>query len=398
VVVRRRADAFADRLATGAHHGDPVLAHGLHGLAALTAASPPPALDPASRAAQRRHLVAVAAARPLAAPGRPDGSRRRGPAPRASAGRRAATALTALGATTLAVSGAGVATSRSVPGDALYGAKRAAERLQLDLAGSSVDRGLEHLRLARTRLGEVRTLLARGEGPPAPGTAVAMRVETALQAMDADTSTGAALITSAARAQREPAPLTELAGFATRQQAGLRAALPLLPRTAQAPAHVSLALLAEVHARAATLLAETPVVGPATSPADPGSAVSGPAASAPAGPAPVPSTPVPLPAAAPSSGPATAPSGEPASTSTAVPRPGDTGPASPAPSTAAPTPAPATSTQPLGGPPAGPPSPTPPAGASSTGSAPPSAGPAQATDPAGDPLVTGSSLFARRLQ
>jgi hypothetical protein len=65
-------------------------------------------------------------------------------------------------AAAVAITGVGVNTSRSLPGDALYGLKRAAERWQVGLAGghaAEADALLEH---AQTRLDEIRDLLANG--------------------------------------------------------------------------------------------------------------------------------------------------------------------------------------------------------------------------------------------
>jgi hypothetical protein len=300
--------------------------------------------DPAFRAATRDRLVAMAAVRsPQPPPTRPRrllaarAGRPAGPwRTRLTAGLAgAALTVTALGALVALATGAG-------PGDVLYGVKRGTEQSQLALAGD--DRGLTLLEFATTRLAEIDAL--DGAGP-------ADVVVTLLDTMDVQTAEGAALLATSAVTTSDAAPLDELAGWATDQDAGLAALRPELPAGSSGAAQESTDLLAAVTARTAGLrVALACPDGPATAGAD----VLGPV------PAPCP-TDVGTP---PPADPAPAPAPAPASPSPSA-APG--APASPAP--AAPAPAPAVPEEPAG---TGVPGPATPPG----GAAPPSAEPTAA--------------------
>ncbi len=141
----------------------------------------------------------------------------------------------------MAVSGISAASENAAPGDALYGVKRQTERAQLAMAGSDVTRGQLSLDFARTRLTEAAALGDTGD------------LAGVLDDMDADTRKGVALLTGAAVARRDAAPLTTVDGFVTGQQ---RTLTPMLDRVGPAErerALKSMVLLEDVHQRTVEL-------------------------------------------------------------------------------------------------------------------------------------------------
>lgn len=307
-------------------------------------------------------------------------------------------------AATTVVSGVAIAAERALPGDTLYGVKRAAEGVQLQLTGDDTEAGLLHLQFAATRLQEVRRLVQEAGEDAANG-----RVRGALRAMDAETTAGAGLLTRAylarpalaasASESASPSPLSRLVAFTRDQERTLTTVLQALPAPAAAS---SLAVLRQVQTRTTALLASPtpgallPAVQPV--PALP-AAPSGRPTWMPGQPTPVASTPrSATPPSTSSSATGTAPV-----TATATGRPGGAPAASPtatgeptpsqAPSTPTSTarPGPAEQATPTAGAAASPasPAPTSPAPASPASPAPTSAGAAPA-DPPADSL-TGSA-------
>lgn len=235
--------------------------------------------DPDFRAALRARVVAVA----TVAPHQQAVARAATRARRMDLRLRFARVGIAGVAASVAVTGMSVATSRSLPGDPLYGAKRAAESFQLAFAGSDLDRGLLHLELARTRLGEVKALIARDDGAlpselaapyPLSGTGLpqglsahtARLVASTLAAMDHETRVGAQLVTTAYLRQRKAAPIAKLQTFVADQAAGLTAVLPAIPSSARPQADASLQLLNAVNVQANQLLENAPPVVPLPAP------------------------------------------------------------------------------------------------------------------------------------
>jgi hypothetical protein len=98
-------------------------------------------------------------------------------------------------AAAIAVTGVGVGASRSLPGDALYGLKRAVEGLQVGASGGAVGEAGALVEHARTRLDEVRALVARGD---LTGAALA-RVESALRALESELRSALDRLLAAAR-------------------------------------------------------------------------------------------------------------------------------------------------------------------------------------------------------
>ena len=164
----RKAEEFEQALGGERRGVDPTVAAMVAVAGALAALPQRPA--PAFRESLRATLMAEAAQ--LAAAAIPAASIPAAAVPAAAA----ATPLQALAkvlakpamqmatgglAATIAVAGVGVGADRSVPGDPLYGLKRAVERLQDDLAGGAVGQAESVLEHAGTRVDELLTLVER---------------------------------------------------------------------------------------------------------------------------------------------------------------------------------------------------------------------------------------------
>jgi hypothetical protein len=248
----RRAEKFADLLECDARTDDPDLAP----LVALgTALRSIPALDspaPEFRTALRQRLVAVATVQGVGETASVS-TRVRESAGAWRVQRRAA--LVAGGAATVtAIAGVSVGASRSLPGDAFYGLKKASESVQLAAAQGDEAKGNKHLEFARARLSEVRALAGRGEALPmiVPGEPLAAALPQSsnsgtmtdtLRAMDSETRAGAEDLFLAYQHSGSTEPLTTLHAFTQKQYAELMAMLPTLPGDVQPPAKRSLALL-----------------------------------------------------------------------------------------------------------------------------------------------------------
>jgi hypothetical protein len=79
--------------------------------------------------------------------------------------RAGAVALLAGAVLLLGAGGAVAASSNALPGDALYGVKRAVERISLAMHRDPVGRAALHLQLAKTRLDEIQALIDAGRDP-----------------------------------------------------------------------------------------------------------------------------------------------------------------------------------------------------------------------------------------
>jgi hypothetical protein len=144
----------------------------------------------------------------------------------------------------MAVSGISAASENASPGDALYGVKRSTERAQLAMAGSDDTRGQLSLDFARIRLTEATAM--RGDDPAFGGV---------LNDMDADTKKGVRLLTGSAVNRSQPAPLTTVDGFVTRQRRTIEPVLEKLSPANKERALESVALLDDVHKRTESLRA-----------------------------------------------------------------------------------------------------------------------------------------------
>jgi hypothetical protein len=139
---------------------------------------------------------------------------------------------------TLAVSGMSAASGDAVPGDALYGMKRSAERAQLALAGSQVSRGQLYLNFAKTRMNEAAAL--HGDAPGLAGV---------LDDMDNETRQGMKLLTTAAVDRRDPAALDVINAFTSDQRRTMLGMLGALTGNARGRMLTSLGLLDDVQRR-----------------------------------------------------------------------------------------------------------------------------------------------------
>ncbi len=225
---------------------------------------------PEFRDALRTRLLAVAAVQDPTATGA-EPARHRIPAvtppgrsfPRLASVTAAAVALVVTGAGTVA------AAERSLPGQPLYGTKRALETWQVRAASGPLDRGLTHLGLAETRLAEVRALAERGPRtaggfslparsspvePAAAGGSDGLITRT-LSDMDHETRAGGSLVERAVRATGDPQPLVQLQQWTDSQSDRLRDVVPALRAPERERAQASLSLVAGLDSGAAALLA-----------------------------------------------------------------------------------------------------------------------------------------------
>lgn len=152
--------------------------------------------------------------------------------------RARAAVVIGLAAGTLAVSGMSAASGDAIPGDALYGMKRSAERAQLALASSQVSRGQLYLEFARTRMNEAAAL--HGEAPGLPGV---------LDDMDNETRQGVRLLTTAAVDRHDPAELDVISAFTADQRRTMTGMLAALSGNARSRTLTSLKLLDDTQQR-----------------------------------------------------------------------------------------------------------------------------------------------------
>jgi len=211
---RRRADEFAELLDAGR----PATGHELESVVSLartlrTPAATPPMPSSDFSAALRSRLVQEAAARPAASLQVPLQRAPQVAEPRPRRIRQAVAAATAVAV--LGGAGAATASTRALPGDALYGLKRGIESVQLSLATSDVSTGREQLEQADARLGEAERL-AGTSGSVDTGTRA--QIEQALEDMDASVRAGAATLTEVYAETGDVTALEILDGFAVEQQ------------------------------------------------------------------------------------------------------------------------------------------------------------------------------------
>lgn len=148
--------------------------------------------------------------------------------------------IVGIAAGTLALSGMSAASGDAVPGDALYGVKRSAERAQLALAGSEISRGQLYLEFAKTRVAEAIAVSDERDG-----------LAGVLDDMDAETRDGVKLLTSAAVNRRDPVALDAVDRFVGAQR---RSVAGLLHQSGTRDrVQESLALLDSVARRSAAL-------------------------------------------------------------------------------------------------------------------------------------------------
>ena len=265
----RRAERFAELLEGGRRTDDPVVAPfvALAGaLQAVPAAAPP---RPEFRDALRQRLMAVAAVQGVGVAATTPTERLRAVSGTWRFQRRMAVVAGSAAAVT-AITGVGIGASRSLPGDPLYGVKRATEDAQLATTFGQEAKGKRHLQFARTRLGEVEALVGRSSAlsdfmPGAAGAlgplseeAKSSTILSTLRDMDAETRAGADALVDVYRSSGSTEPLRTLDTFTRDQFAALRDVLPALPDAARPRAEMSLSLLKVVGQRTVGLAAADP--------------------------------------------------------------------------------------------------------------------------------------------
>jgi hypothetical protein len=225
--LRRRVDP--------ARSADPKVRELVTALAGLEVA---PALRPEFRAELRAQLVAVAPR--LVAEGEPTpapGEAKR-PAPEAERQPRSlrlvkplAAAACVLAVFALLLGGAVLLSRHALPGDALYGVKRASEDTQYNLTGSNVAKGKLKLQFAARRLSEVRDLVPNR--PAGSSTSISAGtsdlVRDTLASADGDVQTAARLLGTAAVQHHDSAPLHAMTGWTPSQRPVLDTIIANLP-------------------------------------------------------------------------------------------------------------------------------------------------------------------------
>lgn len=215
---------------------DPTVRGLLQGLTVLAAS---PALTPATkfRADLRQQLVAVTPR--LVSEAAVDAE----PTPHRAASawsrwRRPVMILVSTTAVFIALLGSAVyLSSRSLPGDTLYGVKRASEDVQLSLTSGDTARGRQYLSLAGTRADEVSSLLghagALGGGGVTAGAQInsqtAKLVASTLDTADSQTRSGADLLNTQAVRTTSTAPLNDVLNWAPGQQKRLQSIIDRIP-------------------------------------------------------------------------------------------------------------------------------------------------------------------------
>ena len=164
----------------------------------------------------------------------------------------------------LLLGGAVLLSRHALPGDALYGIKRASEDTEYSLTGGQVAKGKLKLEFAGRRIGEVADLLPRassmGPGSGAVADSGAISSDTAglvrdtLGSAEGDVRTAAQLLGSDAVRNDDAGPLTAIISWSPDQLAAMRQILARIPAGAlQQRAGQTLELLRAAQARASLL-------------------------------------------------------------------------------------------------------------------------------------------------
>jgi hypothetical protein len=253
----RRAAEFAALLERPARTDDPALAPYVALAGALSAVPAPAGPAPEFRDALRQRLMAVATVQGVGQPDQGAAARLREAGITWNFQRRMAIVAGSAAAAT-AIAGVGIGASKSLPGDAFYGVKRATEDVQLALTTGQEAKGKRHLQFARTRLHEVESLVGRNSALSdlTPGTVGAQgrltseaktsTIVSTLEDMDAETRAGAEDLLAVHQSTGSPEPLRALDSFTRDQFDDLRSVISALPVAAQPRAERSLSLLAVV--------------------------------------------------------------------------------------------------------------------------------------------------------
>lgn len=190
----------------------------------VTAIGSPLATE-ATVALNRPHLPI--AHRPTPEPARPASTR---------TGRTRAAILIGVTAGALALSGVSLASTDSIPGDALYSVKRSSEQAQLVLAGSDAGRGQLHFEFAKSRLVEARNVPEGG-------------ADGVLDDMDAEARSGTRLVLLSAWNDHDAGSIDAITAFVSQQRNDLTKLRLSRPDAAE-HLRASLDLLSDIETRA----------------------------------------------------------------------------------------------------------------------------------------------------
>ena len=211
-----------------------------------------PRPDPRFAAELRSQLVAIApriVAESADEQRRPSPSRHRRPSRGLARVRRPLLAIGGAAAVLVLLLGLAVSLSGSaLPGQSLYGLKRASEDFKLSVSGGSdAEKGLQYLKLAHTRVTESAKLVGATTASDAKADLVASTLRTA----DSETRNGLRLIGKAALDSRSTKPAASIPAWAKGQTTAITALVADLPAgsTGLAQAKASLALLERVRTR-----------------------------------------------------------------------------------------------------------------------------------------------------
>ncbi len=156
-------------------------------------------------------------------------------------GRPLAVAASVITAFALLLGGAVWMSQKALPGDALYGLKRASESFELATAGSDTEKARDYLDFAKTRAAEVQDLLKRsttsaiGTGPVASGgldSHTAALIDSTLASADHDVKAAATLLGSQAIKSKSTSPLDVMTSWAPDQLARLHEIAAAAPDSA----------------------------------------------------------------------------------------------------------------------------------------------------------------------
>ena len=149
----------------------------------------------------------------------------------------------------LLLGGAVVMSRKALPGDTLYGLKRASERFELATAGSDVDKAKDYLEFAANRADEAKALSNRSGNAK-----TAQLIGTTLNSADSDVRSAARLLGTNAVQHRSAKPLAAMRSWAPGQERRLAALVAALSDpTLRAQAQSSLRLVRAAEARAVAL-------------------------------------------------------------------------------------------------------------------------------------------------
>jgi hypothetical protein len=155
-----------------------------------------------------------------------------------SLGRPLAVAASVITVFALLLGGAVWMSQKALPGDTLYGLKRASESVRLDLAGSDTDKAKLYLEFAARRADEANGLASRasaealGSGPQAAGAIdshTADLIASTLDSSDSDVKNATSLLTKQAATSKSSSPLKIITDWAPGQLARLHSLAAAVP-------------------------------------------------------------------------------------------------------------------------------------------------------------------------